>query len=200
MTSTDFGLTYGAENLLAGTATLNANCYDARRYTLTSDEGVDVVYYSDDGGLNPQMQFTTSSVMAPTTFITPEIIGDFTAECSGPGSKPSVTSMGTDKGAVWVQTDGTSSTYFDFRSAIVGIQEADAPSMNVFPNPATAVVQVGFPGAVRERTIMISDCTGRIVKTLSVSGNRVSVDLSAFRSGIYFISDGEGTTTRVTRL
>ena len=67
------------------------------------------------------------------------------------------------------------------------VQEA---TMHLFPNPASAVLNIEHTTA-DNADITISDVTGRLVYKTTLSGSQtVQVDISAFSTGVYFVSNG----------
>ena len=76
----------------------------------------------------------------------------------------------------------------------IGIEElASAPAFNMFPSPANSVLNIVLESATNERlTIGIYDAQLRLVRSELMIGGRTLVDVSALRSGMYFVKVGEG--------
>ena len=63
--------------------------------------------------------------------------------------------------------------------------ENNAWDIQVFPNPATDFVTIETKGL---QQIDVFDATGRMIKSVSVVGNALRLDLTGLRPGVYFIS------------
>ena len=57
--------------------------------------------------------------------------------------------------------------------------------IHVFPNPATDFVTIESEGL---QQVEVFDVTGRMIKSVSVVGNALQLDLTGLRPGVYFIS------------
>ena len=69
--------------------------------------------------------------------------------------------------------------------------------LNVYPNPASDVINVSVNKAV-DATISIIDVTGKVVKTSALNGMTTALNTSDLTSGIYHvkITDGASTSTQ----
>lgn len=83
-------------------------------------------------------------------------------------------------------------------------QAADAPSLLLFPNPASQEVQLQFSGlGDGEATLVVSDLLGRVTlkKTLGagLQNSAIPLSLSRFHAGEYFVQifTGQGTVSKV---
>jgi hypothetical protein len=56
--------------------------------------------------------------------------------------------------------------------------------LKLFPNPAINNITIESP---KEAVIEILNIKGQIMKTLAASSNKISVNVSAFPSGVYFV-------------
>ncbi len=65
------------------------------------------------------------------------------------------------------------------------VGESDDALVSVFPNPASDQVCVKAEGL---RHLTVCDLSGRVVKTLPVSGDAVSLDLEGFAPGLYLLT------------
>jgi len=86
----------------------------------------------------------------------------------------------------------------------VGIDEVD-PSMavNLFPNPTNGQFTVNMTGAADETTVItVIDITGKavLVKNVPAGVNQVTLDATAFASGVYSVKVSNGETVHVIRL
>ncbi|HEU4718769.1 MAG TPA: T9SS type A sorting domain-containing protein [Bacteroidia bacterium] len=57
---------------------------------------------------------------------------------------------------------------------------------NFFPDPVSGISYLRLDRPVSNATLVISDVSGRIVKTAAFSGTEISLDCSMLQSGIYF--------------
>lgn len=87
-------------------------------------------------------------------------------------------------------TNTTSTTFVD----VLGIEEATALDIVVFPNPASTVVNIQTASAIQ--AIELSNTLGQRIKSIQISADKKQVDISALASGLYFMKvatvDGEG--------
>ena len=65
------------------------------------------------------------------------------------------------------------------------ISENNAMDIQVFPNPTTDFVTIEVEGL---QQVDVFDATGRTIKSVSVIGNALQLDLTGLRPGVYFIS------------
>jgi hypothetical protein len=72
----------------------------------------------------------------------------------------------------------------------VGIDEEEASLTSVYPNPATDQITLEYNTAGDNGTIIISDLTGKVVRTVSVSSSSTKsvIGLEGLHSGVYFYS------------
>jgi hypothetical protein len=59
-------------------------------------------------------------------------------------------------------------------------------AMSIFPNPTTGEVNVIFNSSA-EKTLNLTDLTGRVILSQNVSDDKVTLDISAFSNGIYYL-------------
>lgn len=76
------------------------------------------------------------------------------------------------------------------------IEETSLEQFNVYPNPASDVVQISSP--VNFQTLRVFDMTGREVYTEIVNANNTSLNVSNLNKGIYLITL-EGENSKVTK-
>lgn len=68
----------------------------------------------------------------------------------------------------------------------VGVNEKDGVQMAIFPNPVKDVLNVSVSKEVK--IIQIMDASGRIIETINEPSNsNLSINLSAYESGMYFL-------------
>ena len=69
----------------------------------------------------------------------------------------------------------------------VDLGSAGAYNIEIYPNPTSGKVTIDWDGAVN--AIEITDSRGRLIKRIKeCSGNTFTVNLTPYRSGVYFIS------------
>lgn len=81
----------------------------------------------------------------------------------------------------------------------VGINETGAiKSINMYPNPASSIVNIVIPSEVAAQNIIISDVTGKAIKTVNnVSGTKV-IGLDGLATGNYVVTFSDATTKAIT--
>ncbi|MFV0268980.1 MAG: T9SS type A sorting domain-containing protein [Draconibacterium sp.] len=72
----------------------------------------------------------------------------------------------------------------EYANGITGIVDQEVPFM-VYPNPAHDKINIVAETSIS--TVRIYNFTGKMVKAMYISGNTVSMDVSAFASGVYFV-------------
>lgn len=60
--------------------------------------------------------------------------------------------------------------------------------INLFPNPTSNILQINMTRLVNEGNVLITDATGKIIKTQKLSIGLNKIDVSNFANGIYFIN------------
>ena len=83
--------------------------------------------------------------------------------------------------------DGTTTSVYTITfNVITDINQSAANRLSVYPNPARdQIVIKGLDSGMSE--IKILDITGKVVKNVNVSGDRMNVDISDLKAGYYFI-------------
>lgn len=70
-----------------------------------------------------------------------------------------------------------------------GIQDANANTYAIYPNPSNGVVYIQSTQEFKNATVNVTDITGRIVySTALTSGTVNKVDISALQNGLYYIT------------
>ena len=72
--------------------------------------------------------------------------------------------------------------------------------LTIRPNPATNFALIEFTNIEGNGTIEIFDITGKLIYTTFVTSTSISLDVSAFTSGIYFVVLKSGNTTSSDKL
>jgi len=79
-----------------------------------------------------------------------------------------------------------------FKTGVLGINELDVVSFNVFPNPATDVVNVVFEANNSDYEVAIMDLQGRVVSSqnhTSLSGTQtITFPIAEVAKGSYIVS------------
>ncbi|MBP6335126.1 MAG: T9SS type A sorting domain-containing protein [Bacteroidia bacterium] len=205
--SSDGGLNYGTEFIVAGTATLSIERFDSKHYSNLVTSGVHLVYYADSLQAGAADQFTESMLyrsaqfLSPQVFSTPERLNDFTVDGSAPGFNPTLASYLYNftevVGVLWVQNNGTSpALYFDASSWTVSIDNVDALNnidLNIYPNPSSGRVTI-YLDVLQSADFKLSliDVNAResCVKSvgfLSTGQHEIALEFPELSSGIYFL-------------
>lgn len=72
-------------------------------------------------------------------------------------------------------------------ATMIGIQEHDAHPLRTYPNPSSGIFQVSVDGHL-PGWITLSDVAGRVVRTIPVTSNTVTIDLRGEAAGVYAIT------------
>ncbi len=81
--------------------------------------------------------------------------------------------------------------------AVVGSSVFD---IQTYPNPVTGILTVKVAGGGSNRTVVISDLTGKAINKTQMQGDKVEIDVSAFASGIYFIRYADDSHIQTMKL
>ncbi len=75
-----------------------------------------------------------------------------------------------------------------FSSVIVLNFASSIPSVDIYPNPASQYVIIGFNNLPLKNTFNVYDMTGRkVISNFIVSGNTVKIDVTNYKAGTYLI-------------
>lgn len=80
----------------------------------------------------------------------------------------------------------------------LALEEEATSEISIFPNPSTGSVNIVFEGA-NEKTVEVLDLSGKVLFTGKMT-SKLSIDLSAYDSGIYFISISNESFSNVKRI
>ncbi len=84
-------------------------------------------------------------------------------------------------------------------ASTAGLNSASVPTFKLYPNPASDVLYVDYPGKVN--SIELLDATGKVISTSNVFTGEVS--LAELTAGVYFITlyteDGQKTMSRFVK-
>lgn len=105
----------------------------------------------------------------------------------------------------------TAHIYFDFNPAIVtntcttefvpflGVDAFAGGSLEYYPNPTASTVHFSMKNAVID-TLEITDILGKTLLQKTVQNHDTTVDLSAFKSGVYFAKLSSGAQEKTVKL
>lgn len=83
----------------------------------------------------------------------------------------------------------------------IGISENETVNMTVYPNPTADFVSLSFDKLSDEISLFMTDINGRIVWSQSnVVNTQLSVDMTSFESGIYFIHISNGKNSNSVKV
>jgi hypothetical protein len=80
-----------------------------------------------------------------------------------------------------------------------GIEETMSNSFNVYPNPATDVINVSFNEAF-DGTVSIINIAGKEVLSTTVNGAQTSISTATLSSGVYYVQVNNGNATQVDKI
>ncbi len=71
-------------------------------------------------------------------------------------------------------------------------------SISAYPSPAHSTITIDFAGYGNEttKTVIIYNYTGQPLISSTITGHRVSVNISQLKTGVYFIKSGDGVPAR----
>lgn len=102
-----------------------------------------------------------------------------------PGVDYTAMLSGTFNGVDWFDTQPVS---FTTLGGSVSIEEAEAPSFTIFPNPTSDFVSA--QGLEIGETIRFLDLTGKILNEVNVSNETMVIDLTTLKPGLYIVQTG----------
>ncbi|HEY3372259.1 MAG TPA: T9SS type A sorting domain-containing protein [Prolixibacteraceae bacterium] len=68
----------------------------------------------------------------------------------------------------------------------VGIQQQEASTMSIFPNPASNLVNITYKGGAGEVNLMLLDMNGKLVLQKTISETISQINISGLQPGIYY--------------
>ena len=99
--------------------------------------------------------------------------------------------IGTGKGY-----SGLRRSMYEYTPLVVGVEEVNMTTFNVYPNPTVDFVTIETQQAF---ALSIMDNLGRIVKTINVPDGNTSIDVSNFSNGIYQLMGHNENGERFTK-
>lgn len=100
---------------------------------------------------------------------------------------PNVRRLAADASSIWVATSNGLTRITDIN---IGIEEREAASFRVFPNPASAFVEVMLDTPVMNAVVEVRDASGRLVRSERATGQRIRLDVTALQPGLYVMRIG----------
>lgn len=83
-----------------------------------------------------------------------------------------------------------------------GLTESIVSAFNLYPNPASELVNVKVPESLMDSQIRLMDITGKVVLTQQLTQSIVSIDVNTIPAGIYVVEvlkDGKSYTSRLIK-
>lgn len=175
--------------------------------------GLDLFWVKDSAGATDKLMYVWSSVTAPSTFGTPEVVSQNPPVTSARGYLPCAIELGlSDVGVVFVaENSGTRRVYFDRYDAVTGIRNNNTIVDNYslsqnYPNPFNPSTTINFSIPKSEYvSLKVYDIMGKEIATLvnsQMNMGSYSVDFNAanLSSGVYFYKLISGDFTEVKRM
>jgi hypothetical protein len=81
-----------------------------------------------------------------------------------------------------------------------GVHTNENVAFNIFPNPAHDQFTVKHSHLRNDVTLKVSNIIGKTIKTIKLSGNEQTVDVSELSAGIYFITIADQNETKTVKL
>jgi glucose/arabinose dehydrogenase len=106
-------------------------------------------------------------------------------------------------GPAWSNTQPNTHKIVELKNSAyvpVGMNEVNNAHLRVYPNPASAVINVGLPADWVGGALQVADCTGRILHTEAIAHNVSVLDLQHCANAIYLLSavkDGRSMVQRI---
>ena len=104
---------------------------------------------------------------------------------------------GTDQ--TWYYTTSTPMVRMNFNPDLAGIEETTNNSFEVYPNPASDVVNIKFNDATNAQISVLS-LSGKEVMTSTVNGTQTSFSTNGLSNGVYMIKVSNGTDVQITKV
>jgi hypothetical protein len=174
---------------------LNGNYAVSQLYSLTAadiENGYANIYFDAPISLGEAAYFLAANCLYAEGLVT-RILDDQTV------AQPWYASM------IHLATDGSS--YSNGNAVAVralsgdnsGIEETMSNSFNVYPNPATDVINVSFNEAF-DGTVSIINIAGKEVLSTTVNGAQTSISTATLSSGVYYVQVNNGNATQVDKI
>ncbi|MEJ6588386.1 MAG: T9SS type A sorting domain-containing protein [Crocinitomicaceae bacterium] len=143
---------------------------------MTGQSYLVVVATYGDGGVSNDVVVATAGISSPNT---------------------SYYYDGTD--ATWYYSTSTPMVRMNFNPNLASIEETTNNSFEVYPNPASDVVNIKFNDATNA-AISVLNLAGKEVMTSTVNGTQTSFSTSSLTNGVYLIKVSNGTDVQITKV
>lgn len=143
---------------------------------MTGQSYLVVVATYGDGGVSDDVVVATAGISSPQT---------------------SYYYDGTD--ATWYYSTATPMVRMNFNPNLASIEETTNNSFEVYPNPASDVVNIKFNDATNA-AISVLNLAGKEVMTSTVNGTQTSFSTSSLTNGVYLIKVSNGTDVQITKV
>lgn len=103
---------------------------------------------------------------------------------------------------VYTDTNGCSDTAYTtiIVDACTGFAErSEALQFSAYPNPGAGLYTLQFDTEL-EKSIKVSDLSGKVILQITTSENSLNLDLSAFANGMYLVNVKQGTDQHTVKL
>ena len=99
----------------------------------------------------------------------------------------------------WYYTTSTPMVRMNFDPTVSINEVANAFGLNVYPNPASDVINVTLNKEVAA-SITIIDVTGKVVKTSTINGTSTSINTTGLSNGVYYVNITDGTSVSTEKV
>ena len=115
------------------------------------------------------------------------------------GVSEAQTSFYLDETATWFYTTSTPMVRMNFDPSASINEVANVFGLNVYPNPASDVINVTLNKEVTA-TITVVDVTGKVVKTTAINGVSTSINTAGLSNGVYYVNITDGTSVSTEKV
>ncbi len=204
MVSSDNGVSYSPEQIIAGNAGSSALKMDAKIYSDANGGGCYLAYYAiSQTSIADQVMVSQSAVTSPTLFEPAIAINDHLVSETPIYQLPALVTF-LDNGSpnatvVWVENAGTQEmVYCDNSPIITANQELELSTkftMNLMPNPTDENLTIQLEKNLVNCLLVIFDITGQEVSRCLFNGKSQTMQLAKLVPGKYFIQLQTGKET-----
>ncbi len=99
----------------------------------------------------------------------------------------------------WYYTTSTPMVRMNFDPTVSINEVANAFGLNVYPNPASDVINVTLNKEVAA-SITVVDVTGKVVKTSTINGTSASINTTGLSNGVYYVNITDGTSVSTEKV
>ena len=99
----------------------------------------------------------------------------------------------------WYYTTSTPMVRMNFNPSASINEVENAFGLNVYPNPASDVINVTLNKEVTA-TVNVVDVTGKVVKTSTINGTTTSINTAGLSSGVYYVNITDGTSVSTEKV